>query len=170
MKRFLLYMFTVMLVVLLQVLVLDNVNILGFGTPLPYVGLLIILPYSVPNWMKLIIGFLLGGVIDVMTGSPGVHAFATTAAAFACIKLVDFFMPNEDKRLYENLTPSFHVMGAAQFARFATLVMLIHHFLLYAIEAMSLAHPVILLTRVFSSAITTMLIILLVERYKARAN
>lgn len=168
MKRLMQYIGLFVLIVAIQVLILNNVNVNGFGTPLVYVGLIIALPYALNRSVKLLVGFLLGAVIDLSVGCAGVHAAATTAASMAYVLSADFFMPNEDKRLYALMTPSPMSMGWGQFVRFALVVVLVHHTVLYAVEAMSLAHVLFLIIRIVLSGVTTMALILVTEYYISR--
>ncbi len=168
MKTLLRQLFLYVLVVAVQVLLLDNVNVNGFGTPLVYVGLIIVLPYGVPSSLKLLIGFLLGAVVDICSGCAGVHAAATTAAAMTYILSIDKFMPKEDKRLYELLTPSPQSIGWGMFIRFTLLLVTVHHTVLYAVEAMSLAHPLLLLMRIVLSGLATLSLFLLAQYYLSR--
>lgn len=168
MKQILRYLLLYVLVVAVQVLLLDNVNVNGFGTPLVYVGLIIVLPYGVAPSLKLLIGFLLGAVVDICSGCAGVHAAATTATAMLYILSIDKFIPKEDMRLYELLTPSPQSMGWSSFFRFTLLMVMVHHTFLYAVEAMSLAHPLLLGMRIVLSGLTTLSLILLTEYYLSR--
>ena len=70
------------LLVLLQVLILSNINFLGFINPYLYVFFILLLPLNLDHWKVLIYSFLIGIVIDVFQDSGGINAAASLVAAY----------------------------------------------------------------------------------------
>ena len=68
--------------VLVQVLILNNIQISGYLNPYVYVLFVLLLPFETPNWLLLVVAFLLGLSIDLFSQTPGIHAFATVFMAF----------------------------------------------------------------------------------------
>ncbi len=81
--------------ILLQVMVLNNVQFNGFINPFLYVMFILMLPFETPNWLVLIIGFILGLIIDSFGDTMGMHAAACTAMGFARKTVLKFFSPLE---------------------------------------------------------------------------
>ena len=73
--------FSFIVLILLQVLVLNNVQFLGFLNPYIYILFILSLPVKFPRWITLILGFVLGLIIDVFSNTIGTHAFATVLIA-----------------------------------------------------------------------------------------
>lgn len=63
---------------LLQVLVFNHVHIFGYATPMPYIYFLLILPSDTPRWLYVLLGFVLGLLIDLFTNTPGMAAGSMT--------------------------------------------------------------------------------------------
>ena len=73
--------FSFIVLIVLQVLVLNNVQFLGFLNPYIYILFILSLPVKFPRWITLILGFVLGLIIDVFSNTIGTHAFATVLIA-----------------------------------------------------------------------------------------
>ncbi len=66
----------------IQVFLLDHINIGGSVNPYIYVLFILLLPFETPGWLLLILAFLLGIIIDLFSGTMGMHASATVLMAF----------------------------------------------------------------------------------------
>ena len=142
---------------LIQVLVLNNIQFLGFINPYIYILAVISLPVKMPRWMSLLAAFGLGVTIDMFTNTLGLHAFACVLVAFLRNPLITFFTTNEDN---VNFTPSFRTFGVAPYIKFVVLLVLIHHFTLYYMEVFSFKHFLITAYRAGLSSLITISIIL----------
>jgi len=145
---------------LVQVLVLNNVQFLGFINPYIYVLFIISLPVKTPRWLSLILAFILGITIDVFTNTLGLHAFACVLIAFLRNSLINIFAHNEDNI---NFTPSFNTFGTADYIKYVFISVLIHHFTLYYMEVFSFANFWITAYRALISSLITIAIILGVQ-------
>lgn len=155
------YVVSFILLVLLQVLILNNVCFLGFINPYLYIYFILLLPSSVNKDMTLFLGFLLGLSIDIFCGTLGCHAFATTLLAYLKPHFQKIFGPRED---YEAVTPSFKSFGPQMFMQYAGILVLIHHFVFFLIEAFTLSHFFNTLLNTITCSIFTLLLIYIVER------
>ena len=68
--------------VLVQVLVLNHVQFLGFVNPYVYVLFILSLPVRTPRWLTLVLSFGLGMAVDAFADTLGLHAFACVLAGF----------------------------------------------------------------------------------------
>ena len=74
--------FSFILLVLVQVLVLNNIQFLGYIDPYLYILFILVLPVQMPRWFLLILAFALGITIDIFSNTLGMQAFATVFIAF----------------------------------------------------------------------------------------
>lgn len=163
------YILTSLLVLATQILILNNVNIYGYGTPLLYIWLVIILPKEISPYLTLLVSFLIGGFIDVFCNTPGLHAFATTAAGLVSIKTLPLFITNSDN-MHNTFIPSIKSMGANKFFNYTLIIVILHHILLFFMEAFSFEAFGTLVLRMVSSMIFTMVLIYAIEHYKFKAT
>ena len=84
--------FSFIVLILLQVLVLNNVQFLGFLNPYIYILFILSLPVKFPRWITLILGFVLGLIIDIFSNTIGIHAFATVLIAFFRAGIIKLFI------------------------------------------------------------------------------
>lgn len=162
------YILLFFVLVLVQVLILNSVHIFGYATPHLYIWFIILLPYATPRYLTLFLGFLLGSILDLMSSTPGIHAFATTMAAGVSLLTLPYFMPHEDERDRIHVIPSMKSLGIGVFVKYAVLIVFVHHFALYAIEAFSFHHFLYLIFRTVVSTILTLLLILSLEYFKMK--
>ena len=146
--------------ILIQVLVLNNIQFLGFINPYIYILAIISLPVKTPRWMSLFLAFGLGVTIDMFTNTLGLHAFACVLVAFLRNPLINHFTTNEDN---VNFTPSFHTFGISSYIKYALLLVFIHHFTLYYMEVFSFANFLITAYRAALGVLITISIILAVQ-------
>lgn len=167
MKVIIKYIFQFIILVLIQVLVLKNFHFLGFIFVNPYIYILFILslPLAISRFWLLLLAFTLGLTIDIFSDTMGVHAFATTFAAFFRFNIIKLFAPRDN---YDHTYPSMKTLGQSQYVKYAIALVLLHHMVLFTIEAFSLAHPFILFLKIILSTCFTLLIILGMEQIKYR--
>ena len=69
--------------ILLQVLLLNNINFLGYVNPYLYVLFLILFPFNGNQTLFLLLSFLLGLGIDLFEDSGGINAAACLAVGYS---------------------------------------------------------------------------------------
>jgi hypothetical protein len=145
--------------ILLQVLILNNIQFSGYINPYLYVLFIILLPFETPKWLILVLGFLLGFSIDLFSNTIGMHTFATVLIAFLRPYILKFIAPREG---YETGTrPNLKFFGFEWFFKYAIILVLIHHFSLFFIEAFTFHQFFATLLRVILSSMFTLLLIVL---------
>ena len=121
--------------VLLQVLVINHIRLGGYVHPYIYLIFIMLLPFSTPKWQLLVLGFVLGLTVDLFTGTPGLHAGATTLMAFCRPSIIKLVTGNQK---FENITePNLGQLGGIWFLRYVLCMVLIHHFALFLLESFS---------------------------------
>ncbi|MBR1627565.1 MAG: hypothetical protein IJ681_10550 [Bacteroidales bacterium] len=159
-KDILVSLFHFIILVFCQIFLLNNIYFLGFINPMLYVWFIILLPFATPNWLVLILSFILGVSVDIFSADAGFNAFICTLTGFIRPMLLNFFSGNVDNVTHTR--PSSVSLGVKNFLLFTSSVVLIHHFLYFFISAFSFNEILqILLRSVLSSVVTIGLIILL---------
>ena len=121
--------------VLFQVLVINHIRLGGYVHPYIYLIFVMLLPFSTPKWQLLVLGFALGLSVDLFTGTPGLHAGATTLMAFCRPSIIKLVSGNQK---FENVDePNLGQLGGLWFFRYALCMVLVHHFFLFFLESFS---------------------------------
>lgn len=143
----------------LQVFVLDHIDLGASVNPYIYVLFILILPFEIPGWILLLIAFFVGLVIDLFSGTPGMHAASTVLMAFARPFVITLISTNRE--FDSGIKISILETGFRWFFLYTFLLVLIHHIALFYIEVFRISGFFqTLLRAVYSSLFTTALIIL----------
>lgn len=149
--------------VLIQVFILNNIQFSGLINPYFYIIFILLLPFETPKWWLLIQGFLLGISVDLFTHTLGMHTAACTAMAFARPTVLKLISPREG---YENGTyPRVSFFGLFWFARYALVLTIIHHFVLFYTEMFRFSDFFITLSRAILSVIFTVIICIISQYF-----
>jgi len=157
--------FRFVLLVLFQVLVLNNIQFLGYINPYLYILFILALPVQLPRWFLLIMAFVLGLTIDAFSNTIGMHAFATVFVAFFREGIIKLFTNIEEGN---NPTPSFHTFGVSAYIKYVVLMVIIHHTTLFILEAFSFSNFWIMLAKIILSSFVTILLILGIQSIKTK--
>ncbi len=152
--------------VLLQVLVINHIRLGGYVHPSVYLIFIMLLPVNMPGWQLLVLGFSMGLTVDLFTGTPGLHAGATTLLAFcrpAIIKLISGTQKFES--IHE---PNLNQLDGMWFLRYTISCVFVHHFALFFLESFSL-HLIgqILLRIVLSVPVSVFIIMMILYIFKS---
>lgn len=160
-NRILRYTLIFVLLFLLQLFVFNNIQFSGYVNPYVYILFILLLPVEIPAWLLLIISFFTGLIIDLMTGTPGMHTSATVLAGFARPYVLRLISPREG---YEAVSgPSMFVYGFKWFLLYTIFIVLIHHTFLFYLEVFRLSDFFNTFLRVLLSSLFSVTFILLLE-------
>jgi hypothetical protein len=121
--------------VLFQVLVINHIRLGGYVHPHIYLIFIMLLPFNTPKWQLLVLGFVLGLSIDLFTGTPGLHAGATTLMAFCRPSIIKLVSGNLK---FENIQePSLGQIDGMWMFRYVLCMVIVHHFALFFLESFS---------------------------------
>lgn len=154
-STYLIYFF---ILVLLQLLVFNNIEFSGYINPYVYILFILLLPFTTPRIILLLLAFILGIVIDIFLGTPGVHSSAAVFMAFSRPFVMRLYSPREGYQTGTN--PRLTQFGMEWFVKYTITLVLIHHFTLFYLEVFSLNHFFNTLLRAFLSSLLTSLIII----------
>lgn len=144
--------------VLIQVLVLNQVQFSGFVNPYIYLLFILLLPLSAPRYAVLILAFLIGLTIDVFSNSIGVHAAASVFIAYARPLVIRVISNREEDR---SDYPGLFQTKLSWFLSYVTIMVLMHHLVLFYLEVFTFSHFGNTLLRVFISSAFSIFVIVL---------
>lgn len=152
------------LLILLQVLLFNNIQFCGYVNPYVYLMFILLLPFEIPPWLLLLLSFATGMLIDLFSGSPGMHSSATLLAGFVRPYVLRIISPRDG---YEaSLNPSMLVYGFKWFFFYTLIMVLVHHTALFYLEVFSFIDFFRTLLRVLLSSVFSITFILLFEFYR----
>jgi len=141
---------------LLQVIVLNHINFLGYINPYAYLIFILLFPFDGSKILLIFLSFLLGLSIDFFADSGGVHAAASVFAGFLRPVLLKFSFGVS----YEYNAVKLNKVTLQKRLLYITLMVLIHHFVLFSLEIFSAAHLLLILKSTLFSGVFSVLLIL----------
>lgn len=149
--------------VLLQVLILNNIHIMGYATPFPYIYLILKFGSDTPRNVLMLWAFFLGLAVDVFSDTPGMNAAAAVLLAFLRLVFLRLFIPRDTS---DSVVPAVRTMGVSPFLKYLVAGVFVHHGMLLVVEFFSLAHIGALLLRIAASTLLTVACIMAVEEIR----
>ncbi len=145
------------LVMLLQVLLFDQLQLLGVCHPYIYILCLMMMPVTLPHNVDMIIGALVGVVMDIFCNSLGVHTAACILIMFIRPYIISS-MVNDIDRLNEAI--SMHVLGVENMIKYVLILVFVHHAVVFLLAAWSWSHiGFVLIETIVSGIISSFIII-----------
>lgn len=140
---------------LLQILVLNHINFLGYINPYLYLLFVLLFPFTGNRTLLIFLGFLLGLTIDMFSNTGGIHAAATVLIAYIRPGLLKFSfgISYEYNVIKLNQTP------INERLLYISSMVVIHHLVLFLLETFNISHILLALkTTLFSSIFSILLI------------
>ncbi|SDG46259.1 rod shape-determining protein MreD [Psychroflexus sediminis] len=157
MKTYFINSIRFVLLILVQVMILNQFEVMGFINPYIYPLLIILLPFNINSVQKLVLAFVLGICIDIFEDSGGIHAAATLVIAY----LRPLFLRNAFGLSYDYQTLKFYDAPFRSRLVYVSFMVIIHHVVLFSLEIFSVNHLLYLLEKiVYSSAFSILLIMI----------
>lgn len=140
-----------LLLLFLQTTVFNNLHMFGVCHPFVYVLFLVCLPVM-PRWAEQLIGFAMGIMMDCICSSPGIHTAACALVSWLKPMLLAR-MVQESERIVGPIIPQ--STGIQPFIRLTVLLTMLHHLLVFSLDAWSWSLWYwVLIETVVSSAVT----------------
>lgn len=152
--------------VLLQLLLFNNIRFSGFINPYVYILFFILLPFDFSGSLMMVLALIMGLILDLFMGTPGVHSLATVLIAFARPGVLNLIAPHDGYDL--NTLPRVSQMGLIWFVRYAVIIIVIHHLVLFYAEVFSFSHFFFTLLKAFLSSVFTLVFIVLSQFFVFR--
>lgn len=166
------HVFRFFLLVFIQVLVLNQIvlpaPLNGYLNPYLYVLFILMLPVNINKLLLLILCFICGITIDIFSSTAGMHASACLFVGLARPSFLNVIAPREGYESTLKLTLS--AMGLSTFLVYTSVMVVLHHFILYSIEAFSFLHFGDLLLRIIASTLSTLMLIVLSQLLTQRSR
>ncbi len=156
MNTYVSYFLGLLLAVMLQVLLFNHLPLYG-GVVFVYVVALVKMPLNVNRNVQIVIGFLIGFLIDMFTNTHGMHSLTACTLMLFRDPILHLYVGKEISYNEVNMSS----MGIQQFTRFAITIFAIHALLLYFIEAFTLFNFTVILFKILVSVILTWLFALI---------
>ena len=145
------------IVMLLQVLLFDQLQLLGVCHPYIYILCLLMMPITLPHSADMLIGAGVGLVMDVFCNSLGIHTASCILIMFVRPYLLGAFF-NDKERLNEQI--SLRAIGMEALIKYVATLVVMHHLMVFLLAAWSWSHiGFVLLETLVSSIITISVII-----------
>ena len=147
-----------MILVLVQVLVLNNINFLGYINPYAYIIFIILFPVKNNRTLFIFLSFLLGLCVDLFSDSGGVNAGACVFIAFIRPPVLKFSFG----MIYEHQTVKFAQTELGNRLIYFAILIVIHHFVMFSLEIFNMSDIILILQKTLFSSIFTILLCLLI--------
>lgn len=145
----------------LQILLVRNVVLFDYAFCFIYIACILLLPNEISFTWLLLIAFVIGIIVDTFYNTLGMHAAATVLMAY-CRPLIvraQIDVPGLETRIEFGLRQ----LGVGAFFRYIFVLALLHHTVLFFIEASSLTLIIPTLIRVAASTLFTTVSIVLIQ-------
>jgi rod shape-determining protein MreD len=145
----------------LQAFILQQVDMGFWLHPMPYLMLFFIIPVNFDRFGYLILGFVFGTFIDLLSGSFGTHAASCVVMVFLKHYIDRRFVDFESLQLQGESYLSLQSRGWVTFFYYAISLIGIHHLVFFSLDFFSLSQLGDILLSALISSIGTFLIVLL---------
>ena len=149
------YIFQFFLLLFLQSFLLNNINLFGFINPNLYLLFIIVYRLDGNPTLLIIVGFVMGLLLDLLTQGSGGHTIATLTIAFLRLSIIKFsFGVNYD-------VPMGMIKGSLLRQRllYFMLMVVIHHLVLYSIVYFSLDNTITILKNTLFTSFFTFIMV-----------
>lgn len=135
---------------------------------MPYVYFLILLPSSTPRWASIVLGFIMGLLVDIFTNTPGMAAASLCLVGLVAPPLLNLFSPHD--REDDIVLPSIISMEWTGFLKYAATLTLLHCTVYFSIESFTLQAWKDVLLYIGGSSLLTLLFIIAFELLRSRKS
>jgi rod shape-determining protein MreD len=145
------------LLVLVQALILNNINFLGYINPYVYILFIMLYPVKNNRMVFIFLGFFLGLSTDLFLDSGGVHATSSVLIAYARPVFLKFAFGTS----YEHQSLKFGQTEFGQRLTYFLIIIVIHHLLLFSLEVFNTSKIILILKKTLFSSIFTLILSLI---------
>lgn len=150
--------FRFLLLLAVQIIVFNNMNFLGYISPYPYILFIILYPVNSNKSGLLLASFFLGLTMDLFSNSGGIHTAACLLLAYYRPYLFKFSFGLS----YEYQTVKLNDVLTPERFSFILLSVLIHHIVLFTLEAFQISFFFDILLRTILSTVFTIILCVII--------
>jgi len=149
------------LLIVLQIFVLNNIQFSGYINPYLYVLFILLYPFEFSGWFLLILGFIMGLIIDISSSTIGYHTISTVFMAYSRFHLMRLIAPRGG---YESgMSPTPKSLGYKWFLKYVSILTIVHHLILFWIESFRFGDLIFATLRALASSVFTILLIVIYQ-------
>ncbi len=153
---------------LLQVVFFRNIILFDYALCFVYIGYILVLPIAIRPVPLMLISVGLGLLMDSFYDTAGMNAFVCVFIAYIRPYVLKLLTPAGG---YDASTEiSIPYMGFIWFIKYVALLIFIHHFIFFALEAWNIGNFMVILIRSIFSSIFTLFVIVLLQYFLKRTN
>jgi hypothetical protein len=153
--------FYFILYIALQLLVVRNLVLFNVAFCYIYIAFLLLIPFEMNRQLYLLIGFITGVITDVFYDTIGIHAAACVLLAYMRPIVTRFLTPRGG---YDaGMQPTLREMGLEWFMLYCSLMIGIHHFALFYLEASGFTNFFFTLGKVIMSTVFSLILMVLIQ-------
>lgn len=160
-RAILIYFIRFILLVLIQVLILNEIQFGGLVNPFLYIYFILLLPVDFSPNGGLLLGFLLGLIVDMFDHTLGMHTIATVFLAYARPYVLQYMSPRDGYEFSRTL--GIKQMGWLWFLTYALIMVFLHHFVLFFIESFRMSGFWFTIGKAIGSSALTLSLIVVVQ-------
>jgi len=156
-RRIVIPLIQFVLLALAQIIVFNNINLLGYINPYPYILFLLLFPFNANRSLLLIVAFVSGLVMDVFGDSGGIHAAACLTLAY--LRPVGLRIAFGVSYEYNAI----RISNTTIYERFVyiSFLVVIHHLFLFALEVFNISSILYVFQKTLFTSIFTILLCML---------
>ncbi len=147
------------LFLIFQVLLFKKLVLFNTAFCFLYIAYILLLPIETNPLVLMLVGFGLGLLVDVFYDHQGMHAAATVVVAYLRNYWLSAITPQGGYDV--DTTPTIGANGLIWFLSYATPLILVHHLILFFIDAGGFGLTGLTLAKSFASALFTMAALIL---------
>ena len=151
------------LLVGVQVLVLNNIYLGGIFNPYLYVLIILSLPIEMSGLLVLLIGFFTGFTIDVLSHTMGLHTMSLTLLAYLRPMVLSLIEPRDGFEFGSKA--SIGDFGWSKYLVYATLLVFIHHLVLFLLEGFSTGMMWLAVQKTVLNTMVTIALVVLIQSF-----
>ncbi len=144
--------------VLLQIIVLNNINFLGYINPFLYILFIFYYPIRKIDYNLIFLSFSLGLAIDYFSNTGGINAAATLFIAFIRIPVLKVVI---GKRELDYSSMSINKLPFGRKYTYILALTLIHHFIVFGLEYFKWSSFGIILQKTLLTTTFTMILVMI---------
>lgn len=148
------------LVLALQFFLFSNVQFFGYLTPYYYPVLLLLMPVRYNQHNLLILGFVVGLLVDAFEQTGAIHASATVMMVYlrpVLLRLVSTRGGEDLPRL------DAESLGYRNFAIFVSMALFFHHFTLFFLDALKFSNLDLVLWRALQTTVLSFIVVFIIH-------
>lgn len=125
-----------LILVAIQVILLNHLRIYRYFMPIIYLYPLLKLPIRTDHMFQILLGAIVGIVVDLFMNTPGLNMFSATLVMYVRPRVLNLFL-DDDLEETDNAIPSYQTMHAIKYIFSTFFIVLVHISSLYLLEACS---------------------------------